>query len=179
MSALKRVVERARGIVLTANEKVKVGFILRQWRRVQTEIRRRREIGKVLARKTKENCVREFLKAWRAELHLQQLQGQMALPFLRHIMRANSVREAFEALKQHRIERIQKRVRVQTSHDFYKFSLESKSFETLKWYKDTKIEERNKIEFIKSIKHPRLLAASLQGLKDHVVRRKWLALKQT
>jgi hypothetical protein len=68
---------------------------------------------------------------------------------------------------------------VQNSHDFYKFGLVSKAFETVKWFCERESERYNKKEFVQALKKDRVVASALQALRDNRTRMRWLRHKQT
>jgi hypothetical protein len=61
--------------------------------------------------------------------------------------------------------RLAKKMKAQDSHEFYKFALIAKSFETLSWYAARSSERRNKVEFMQQIRNEKALALSLEGLR--------------
>lgn len=114
------------------------------------------------------------LRRWRVELFLKRADAFKALPFFQDTVCKNTTVRAFEALREYRDRQHQKRARYQRGHDFYRFSLEQRAFETLRWYFEVQSERRNKVEFLKALRHDRVKTKVIEILTNHLKRKQQL-----
>ena len=84
---------------LEDHEKMRAIFVLRRWRAMV--VRRAGNLKKfdVLSIKTDDNQVLRFLRAWRTQLYMKQMEENLAVPFFEESVMVNQRRNVLYALK--------------------------------------------------------------------------------
>lgn len=150
---------------LEDHEKVRASFILRRW---STMVKRRANNLKkftVLSLKTDDNQVLRYLRAWRTELYMRQMEVNVAVPHFQESLMINHRRNVFEALKDHMQYKLEKKEKIRQSFEYYRFSLMSKALETIKWFNEVEQDRKNKIEFMQLQRNERYARIAFDTIK--------------